>query len=100
MSLAFQRPPKPKSSQPSKLIPDDEEEESDDEDEIEEYIDSETALWYPVLASGVLLGLWGVIKWLDDPELINLVGSVLFGITGIGAVYSVSASSTDWILLC
>ncbi|KIO29583.1 hypothetical protein M407DRAFT_21319 [Tulasnella calospora MUT 4182] len=95
---SLKRPPKDKASQPNKLIPSDEDEESDDEDELEEYIDSETALWYPVLASVVLLGLWAVIKWLDDPELINLIGSVMFGLTGIGAVYSTANAFVRWAL--
>ncbi|KAG9002926.1 hypothetical protein FRB90_011285, partial [Tulasnella sp. 427] len=98
VSSALQRPPKTKSSRPQKLIPDDEDEESDDEDELEEYIDSETALWYPVLASIVLVGLWAVIKWLDDPELINLIGSVMFGLTGVGAVYTTANAFVRWAL--
>ncbi|KAG8999864.1 hypothetical protein FRB90_011927, partial [Tulasnella sp. 427] len=95
---SLKRSPKTKSSRPQKLIPDDEDEESDDEDEFEEYIDSETALWYPVLASIVLVGLWAVIKWLDDPELINLIGSVMFGLTGVGAVYTTANAFVRWAL--
>lgn len=45
---------------------------------------------YPVLASVVLLCLWGAVKYFGQ-EIINMIATIVFGLSGLGAVHNVSA---------
>ncbi|KAF2017235.1 hypothetical protein BU24DRAFT_146517 [Aaosphaeria arxii CBS 175.79] len=71
-------------------------EDSDDEDEEEEYkmegLSPTDAILMPLLAGCTLAGLYFLIKWLDDPKLLN---KILNGYFAIFAVFSVSRLITD-----
>jgi minor histocompatibility antigen H13 len=89
ITASFASLSKPSSAAPRKRIKtdtDDLDEESDAIQKIENLSPSD-ALVFPVLAGGTLLGLYFLIKYLGNAELLNLILGWYFGIMGIGFVY-------------
>jgi minor histocompatibility antigen H13 len=91
ITASFASLSKPSSAAPRKRrikfdIDDLEDDESDAVQKIENLSPSD-ALIFPVLAGATLLGLYFLIKWLGNAELLNLILGWYFGIMGIGFVY-------------
>lgn len=62
------------------------EEEDDDDSKTHQYAQSLLAtdiVAFPVMAGTVLIGLYYLIKWLDDPDLINRIFRWYLGIAGL-----------------
>ncbi|KAL9025990.1 MAG: hypothetical protein Q9196_005281 [Gyalolechia fulgens] len=64
-----------------------------DEDELEEEATSKIeglsasdALWFPLLAGVTLGGLYLIIKWLEDPSILNTILNWYFAVFGVLAV--------------
>ena len=82
----------------------DDDDDDDDDDEAPENVSSnmsglhpEDALWFP-LAGGLLLGgLYLLIKWLEDPSLLNKVLNGYFSILGVVSVGRLIADSISVI---
>ncbi|KAL8687123.1 MAG: hypothetical protein Q9224_005246, partial [Gallowayella concinna] len=79
---------KPKKSKKKKTL-----QGNDIEDEPEEEVESQIeglnatdAIWFPILAGCTLGGLYLVIKWLEDPALLNTILNWYFAIFGVVGV--------------
>ncbi|KAG8907443.1 hypothetical protein FRB99_004238 [Tulasnella sp. 403] len=55
------------------------------------------AILYPVVASVVLLGLWAVIKFLDQ-VIVGIIVNAIFGTAGVSAVYTTLTALFRWML--
>ena len=77
---------------------DDEEADEEDED-ASEVLNSTDALFFPIVGSGMLLGLYFVFKVLD-PEWINYLFGLYFAIMGIGSVWKVRVSLSRFMHYC
>lgn len=73
------------------------------EDEVESQIEglaASDAIWLPVLAGCTLGGLYAIIKWLEDPALLNKVLNWYFAIFGIYGVTKMFKDSLDNVISC
>lgn len=70
----------------------DEEEEEEEEESSNETLTSEDAWLFPVFGSAVLFGMYLTFRYIDK-AYINILLSVYFGIVGVFAVSTVSASA-------
>ncbi|KAL8724823.1 MAG: hypothetical protein Q9166_007725 [cf. Caloplaca sp. 2 TL-2023] len=72
--------------------------EDEPEDEVESQIEGLTAsdaIWFPLLAGCTLGGLYLIIKWLEDPALLNTILNWYFAIFGIVGVAKIFKDSLD-----
>ena len=77
--------------------------EDDLEDEVESQIEglaASDAIWLPVLAGCTLGGLYVIIKWLEDPALLNKALNWYFAIFGIYGVAKMLKDSLDNVISC
>ncbi|KAL8655792.1 MAG: hypothetical protein Q9226_002903 [Calogaya cf. arnoldii] len=75
----------------------------DSEDEVEPHIEglgASDAIWLPLLAGCTLGGLYVIIKWLEDPALLNTVLNWYFAIFGIYGVANMLKDSLDNVISC
>ncbi|KAL8853782.1 MAG: hypothetical protein Q9221_001425 [Calogaya cf. arnoldii] len=75
----------------------------DSEDEVESHIEglgAFDAIWLPLLAGCTLGGLYVIIKWLEDPALLNAVLNWYFAIFGIYGVANMLKDSLDNVISC
>lgn len=85
-----------KKKPPTKVDAEEDDDEDDDEDEEEERImeglSPTDAIWMPVLAGCTLTALYFLLKWMNDPALLNKLLNAYFAIFG---VFSVSKLVSD-----
>ncbi len=73
------------------------------EDEVESRIEglaASDAIWLPLLAGCTLGGLYIIIKWLEDPALLNKVLNWYFAIFGIYGVAKMFKDSLEVMVSC
>lgn len=78
-----------KPSKPQKAVQDDDDEEDNHEGNAEQRMEALSpidALTFPLLAGCTLAGLYFLLKWLDDPTLLNKILNLYFSIFGIIAL--------------
>ncbi|CZT08105.1 hypothetical protein WAI453_002257 [Rhynchosporium graminicola] len=79
---------------PSAAIPKKKTKDEDGEEEEEIKIEGMTpsdAIMFPVLAGITLGGLYALIKWMDDPKLLNKILNVYFSVLGVFGVGKLAA---------
>ncbi|KAL8672713.1 MAG: hypothetical protein Q9168_002838 [Polycauliona sp. 1 TL-2023] len=75
----------------------------DIEDEVESQIESlsaSDAIWLPLLAGCTLGGLYVIIKWLEDPALLNTVLNWYFAVFGIYGIAKLFRDSIGNVASC
>ncbi|KAL9597766.1 MAG: hypothetical protein Q9179_004158 [Wetmoreana sp. 5 TL-2023] len=75
--------------------------EDDSEEEAESKIEglsASDAIWFPILAGCTLGGLYLIIKWLQDPALLNTVLNWYFAIFGVVGVAKMFKDSLDVVM--
>lgn len=89
-------------SQPSsaaKKAPKSREDEESDEAEASESaietLDKSDAIMFPIIAGILLTGLYFLIKWLEDPAMLNLIMNFYFSLMGIGAIGKLVADTLN-----
>ncbi|KAL6703297.1 hypothetical protein ACN47E_010004 [Coniothyrium glycines] len=89
------RPPKRKRSAPDDA-PDDDDDDDDDDDEqrLMEGLSPTDAILMPLFAGTALASLYFLLKWLEDPALLNKILNAYFAVFG---VFSVSRLITDML---
>jgi minor histocompatibility antigen H13 len=75
-------------------------EENDDDDEIKvestvEGLSPSDAILFPVLAGVTLTGLYFLIKWIQDPKLLNKILNYYFSLIGVFGVGKLAADSLN-----
>ena len=83
---ALRRPP---SAKPKKKTQDNTNKGKKDNEDEDEYIQGLTpsdAILFPIMAGIVLVGLYYLITWLDDPDIINKILRAYFSITSLAAM--------------
>lgn len=75
-----------------------EDEDDEDEDQIQrmEGLSPSDALMFPVLAGCTLAGLYFLIKWLKDPEVLNNILNWYFAAYGVLSVAKLIADALAW----
>lgn len=58
----------------------------DDENDIVEGLKPSDAILFPVLAGVVLVGLYKLIKWLEDPDIINKILGAYFSVMSLASL--------------
>ncbi|KAG4025957.1 hypothetical protein MFRU_047g00210 [Monilinia fructicola] len=100
---SLQRPPsaspilKPKSSSSYQLQDDDEGDEEESRSPMEGLTPSD-AIMFPVLASAALGTLYFIIKWLDDPAILNKILGWYFSALGIFGVGRLAKDTLDVVV--
>ncbi|KAF2098010.1 hypothetical protein NA57DRAFT_66492 [Rhizodiscina lignyota] len=76
-----------------------EDEDEDEEDKVQrmEGLSPSDALMFPVLAGCTLAGLYFLIKWLQDPALLNKILNWYFAVFGAVSVARLVADALAWI---
>ncbi|KAK9419427.1 hypothetical protein SUNI508_07402 [Seiridium unicorne] len=71
-----------------------------DEDQDEQFVQglvASDAIMFPVLAGTVLVGLYYLIKWLEDPAIISKIMGVYFSIMSLGSMGKLFADTLHFI---
>ncbi|KAI0104374.1 signal peptide peptidase-domain-containing protein [Daldinia grandis] len=91
---ALRRPP---SANPAKKGRKGGQKDQDKEDELVQGLLPSDAIMLPVMAGTVLTGLYYLIKWLDDPEILNTILRAYFSIMSLVAMGKLLADSLNYI---
>jgi minor histocompatibility antigen H13 len=89
---ALRRPPSARPPKKDKKGASREEDEEEEDDFVQGLVPSD-ALWFPVLAGTVLVGLYYLIKWLEDPEILNKILRVYFSFMSVASMGKLFADS-------
>ncbi|KAI1352691.1 signal peptide peptidase-domain-containing protein [Xylaria sp. FL0043] len=92
---AIRRPPSAKLSKTGKRGKDDESETRDDQ-HVQGMLPSD-AIMIPILAGTVLIGLYYLIKWLGDPDILNKILRVYFSIMSLASLGKLFADSLHFL---
>ncbi|KAF3054822.1 Intramembrane protease 2 [Daldinia childiae] len=91
---ALRRPP---SANPAKKGKKGGQRNQDKEDELVQGLLPSDAIMLPIMAGTVLTGLYYLIKWLDDPEILNKILRAYFSIMSLVAMGKLLADSLNYI---
>ena len=87
---ALRRPPSAKPKRKSKDADADKgkkgQKDEEDEDEFVQGLTPSDAILFPIMAGILLVGLYYLITWLDDPDIINKILRAYFSITSLAAM--------------
>ncbi|KAI0805418.1 signal peptide peptidase-domain-containing protein [Xylaria sp. FL0064] len=92
---AIRRPPSAKLSKTGNKGKDDESERRDDQ-HVQGMLPSD-AIMIPILAGTVLIGLYYLIKWLGDPDILNKILRVYFSIMSLASLGKLFADSLHFL---
>jgi minor histocompatibility antigen H13 len=70
----------------------------EDPDHFAEGLQASDAIMFPIIASVILVGLYLLIKWLDDPTIISKVMRVYFSIASVASLAKLSADAMHFLL--
>lgn len=89
-------------AKPAKKASDHGEDEDGTDDELPEKamdtLDKTDALMFPVIAGILLTGLYFLIKWLEDPAILNRLMGWYFSLMGIGAVGKLATDALNVVI--
>lgn len=85
---ALRRPhsAKPKKTQGKGQAEGEDDKQEEDEDQYVQGLMPSDALLFPIMAGVVLVGLYYLITWLDDPDIINKILRAYFSVTSLAAM--------------
>ncbi|KAF3015938.1 hypothetical protein E8E14_011922 [Neopestalotiopsis sp. 37M] len=85
------RPP-PKKSKSGKTQKDE-----DQDDQFVQGLVASDAIMFPIMAGTVLVGLYYLIKWLEDPAIISKIMGIYFSVMSLGSIAKLAADSLHFI---
>lgn len=90
---------KPDKSKIKSRHADDEDEDSEDEEEVQrmEGLSPSDAIVFPIMAGCTLTGLYFLIKWLQDPALLNKILGWYFALFGVFSVSKLIRDSLEFV---
>ncbi|KAG0645272.1 Intramembrane protease 1 [Hyphodiscus hymeniophilus] len=91
---SLRRPPSAAEPKKSKAAKDEDDDEVDVESTVEGLSPSD-AILFPVLAGLTLTGLYFLIKWIQDPKLLNKILNYYFSLIGVFGVGKIAADSLN-----
>lgn len=83
---ALRRPPSAKPSKKAKKGLSDKDDEQDADDQYVQGLLPSDALMFPILAGMVLVGLYYLIKWLEDPAILNKILGLYFSLMSLASM--------------
>ncbi|KAI0968850.1 signal peptide peptidase-domain-containing protein [Xylaria arbuscula] len=92
---AIRRPPSAKLPKRGKKGREDEAEERDDQHV--QGMEPSDAIMIPILAGTVLIGLYYLIKWLEDPDILNKILRVYFSVMSLASLGKLLADSLHFL---
>lgn len=69
----------------------------DDDDQLVQGLVASDAIMFPILAGTVLVGLYYLIKWLEDPAIISKIMGIYFSVMSLGSMAKLAADSLQFI---
>ncbi|KAI0201693.1 signal peptide peptidase-domain-containing protein [Astrocystis sublimbata] len=95
---AIRRPPSAKLAKSSKAAKNGET--KDDEDRDDEYVQGlllSDAIMFPILAGTILIGLYYLIKWLEDPDILNKILKAYFSLMSLASTGQLLAAGLHFL---
>ncbi len=92
---ALRRPPSARPRKPKGARRDGDEDE--DDDQFVQGLMPSDAILFPIMAGVVLVGLYYLITWLDDPDIINKILRAYFSFTSLAAMGKLFADSLHFL---
>lgn len=74
-----------------------EQKDEDNDDQFVQGLVASDAIMFPILAGTVLVGLYYLIKWLEDPAIISKIMGVYFSIMSLGSMGKLFADTLHFI---
>ncbi|KAJ8104842.1 hypothetical protein ONZ43_g7665 [Nemania bipapillata] len=94
---ALRRPPSAKLPKKKGKNEEDEESEERDDQYVQGLLPSD-AIMFPILAGTVLIGLYYLIKWLEDPDIINTILRAYFSVMSLASLGKLFADSLHFLV--